>query len=297
MPKDENKEEMNLNKYKDRDGLSLKRMNFGLWLSESRAKIMKIIIIFLIVLSAFFFVYSSYNYIIYFLTSANNKDEISLVDTGILSPRQVSELIIGTPQVFRSGGGYDMAVSLKNPNDKYSGTYSFCFYANETDIKCSSDFILPGEEKYATALGQKIDDQAVIGFKITNINWQRFDNRKIPNWATFANEHLNFRIENLNLVLAERSGLSEKIGLDLLSFSIVNNTNFGYYEVPLLITFYSGEDLVGVNSYLLKNFKSGETKFVRLSWPGGLGNISRTEIRPYLNILDDNIYLNYQGAQ
>ncbi len=293
MSKDENKPEINLKKYKDRDGLSLNKMNFGLWLSESRAKIMKTIVIFLIALSAFFFIYSCYNYAVYFLSGT----DVNPVNVNILSPRQVSDIIIGPPQIFRSGEGYDMAVNLKNPNDKYSGTYSFCFYANETNIKCGSDFILPGEEKYATALGQKIDDQVAVGFKITSISWQRFDNRKIPNWASFANERLNFRIENLNLVLAEKSGLSEKIGLDLLEFSIVNNTNYGYYEVPLTISFYSGQDLVGVNSYLLKNFIAGETKTVRLSWPGGLGNVSRTEIRPNINLLDDNVYLNYQGAQ
>ena len=293
MSKDENKPEINLNKYKDRDGLSLKRMNFGLWLSESRAKIMKSIVIFLIALSAFFFVYSTYNYLIYFL----NGTEIDPVNVNILSPRQVSDMIIGSPQVFRSGEGYDMIVDLNNPNDKYSGAYSFCFYTDETNIKCGSDFILPGEKKYATALGQKINTQVAVGFKITSINWQRFDNRKIPSWTTFSNERLNFRVENLKLVPAEKSGLSEKIGLDLLEFSIVNNTNFAYLEVPLIITFYNGQSLVGVNSYLLKNFISGETKSVRLSWPGDLGDVTRTEIRPSLNILDDSIYLNYQGAQ
>jgi len=293
MSKDENKPEINLNKYKDRDGLSLKKMNFGLWLSESRAKIMKAIVIFLIALSLFFFVYSTYNYIIYFLSGA----EIDPVNVNILSPRQVSDIIVGSPQVFRSGEGYDMVVDIKNPNDKYSGTYSFCFYTDETNIQCGSDFILPGETKYAAALGQKMDNQAAVGFKITSIGWQRFDNRKIPNWTTYSNERLNFRVENLKLVLAEKSGLSEKIKLDLLEFSIVNNTNFGYREVPLVITFYSGQSLVGINSYLLKNFISGETKNVRLSWPSGLGNVTRTEIRPIINLLDDSVYLNYQGSQ
>jgi len=293
MPKDENKKDINLNKYKDRDGLSLNKMNFGLWLSESRAKIMKTFVIFLIALSVFFFGYSSYNYVIYFL----NGTEIDPVNVTILSPRQVDDMIIGPPQIFRSGESYDMAVYLNNPNDKYIGTYSFCFYANETKIKCGNNFILPGETTYAIALGQKIDNPLEVSFRMTSINWQRFDNRKIPDWATFSNERLNFRVENLNLVLAEKSGLSEKIGLDLLEFSIVNNTNFGYYDVPLMITFYSDQDLVGINSYLLNNFISGETKTVRLSWPGGLGNVTRTEIRPILNILDDSIFLNYQGAQ
>lgn len=297
MAKDKNDQEIDLNKYKDLDGLSLKKMNFGLWLSESRGKIMKIIIILLIALSAFFFIYSSYNYFIYFLVGDNKESEIAFSNSSVLSPRKVvSELIISEPKIFKSGETYDLVTLLKNPNDKFIGTFEYCFSGNEKIINCSGSFILPGEEKYVFSLGQKIDDASTIVFKVNNMVWQRVDNRQIPNWSSFASNRLNFGLENINLALARESGLSEKLGFNSLEFTINNRTAFGYYEVPLSIALYSGSELVGFNSYVLKDFLAGETKNVRLSWLGGLENVSRTEIRPVLNILDDSIYLKYQGS-
>ncbi len=298
MSKDKNSQEIDLNKYKDLSGVSLEEMNFGLWLSENRKKIMRIVVIALIAISAFFFIYSSYNYVIYFLNSSD-KNDAALVRNNVVSQRKVvSDMVVASPQVFKSGEAYDLAVNVKNPNDKFSTHFNYCFVVNEKDLGCGSSFILPGEGKSVTALGQKIDTASpLVAFKLTSISWQRVDTHTIPDWSSFASGRLNFSLENINLSLAGESGLSEKVGLDSLEFTITNRTAYGYYEVPLAISFYRGSELIGVNKYVLQNFLAGESRPVRLSWIGGLGDVSRTEIRPELDLLDNNIYLKYQGSQ
>ncbi len=299
MSKDKNTPEIDLNKYKDLDGLTLKKMNFGLWLAEHRAKIVKVFIAFLIAISAFFFIYSTYNYIKYFLTSSSKEDEAANNQVNVVSQRNLAaDLIVGSPQIFRSGDNYDLVVLIKNPNDKFTAHFQFCFLSGDLNVNCSTGYIMPSEQKYVLALGQKIDSGAPqVSFKITNTAWQRIDNHTIPDWVSYANQRLNFNYENIRLAPANESGLSEKIGLDSLEFSITNRNNYGYYEVPLNIAFYDGNELVGVNRYIVKNFLAGETRNVRMSWLGGLPGNARTEIRPELDLLDNNIYLNYQGAQ
>jgi len=299
MSKDKNTHEIDLNKYRDLDGLTLKKMNFGLWLSEHRARITKLFIAFLVAISAFFFIYSSYSYIKYFLTSSSKEEEAANTQASVVSQRNLAaDIVVGAPQIFRSGDNYDLVVLIKNTNDKFAAHFQFCFFSSETSINCGSGFIMPSEEKYVLALGQKIDSGAPqVGFKITDTAWQRIDNHAIPNWNSYANERLNFNFENIRLAPANESGLSEKIGLDSLEFSVTNRTNYGYYEVPFNIAFYNGNELVGVNRYIVQKFLAGETRTVRLSWLGGLSNNTRTEIRPELDLLNNNIYLNYKGIE
>jgi len=285
MKKDKNNHEIDLNKYQDLNGLSVDKMNFGLWLSENRSKIMRIIIVILIAVSAFFFVYSTYNYVVYFLDKSNDS---ATVDTGVTSPRNVTaELVVNTPQLFKSGETYDIIATISNPNDKFVAHYNYCFSNESVDIYCGSSFIMPGEQKYISALGQTIAKGSIsASLKLSNVSWQRIDSHEITDWSVYANDRINFNIENIQLNLSE---------LDSLEFSITNRSNYSYYEVPLNIVFYNGQEIIGTNRTVVKLFLSGETRNVHLTWPGGLSGVTRTDIRPELDLLNDGIYLKYQG--
>lgn len=296
MAENKNNQEIDLNKYKDFDGLSIKKMNFGLWLAENRENITKFFTIFLIVLSAGFFIYSSYSFFRYFASAPQN----SLFDQSVelISPRNVvQEIEIGSPQVFVSNSKYDLAVNLNNPNSRFSAILDYCFSQNETNISCGQNFILPGEEKYILALGQNLNEgQSQIIFKITNIRWERIDMHTIPDWSIYSSTRLNLSFENIHFSPPSESGLSEKINLNALYFEVLNNSSFGYYELPLNILIFNGSELVAVNRYSLKNFLANEKRSVNLSWPGDFRNVTQIDIRPELNILEEAVFLKYQGA-
>jgi len=297
MPKDKNlDQDIDLKKYDDPTGVSLREMNFGLWLSENRPKIMKMVIVFLIALSAFFFIFSSYNYVIYFLSS-DPSTQIS-DDSLPTSPRQVASGIEIFPvQVLASDDRYDLAVKLKNPNEKFITNFSYCFSRGGQDIACGSSFLLPSDEKYILALGQDLSSGSEgINFAISDIFWQRIDAHKIPSWADFSALHLNLPIAGLNFASSDTSGLSDKLSLSSLEFSIKNDTSYGYYEVPLNILLFSGSELVGVNRYLVQNFVPGDSREVKISWAAGLSSVNRAEVKPDINIIDDSVYLKYRGV-
>ena len=288
--------ETDLKKYRDSDGVSIEHMNFGLWLSENRRRITKIVIIALIAISAFFFIYSSYHYIVYFITG----DEQELLDGGnlLMSPRNITEdLEISVPQIFSSNGGYDMAVKAKNPNIKFSAAFKYCFVQGEEQIACSNGFILPGEEKYILAMGRKLEKgPAGISFEISDFSWQRLNSRQIPDWEYFSFSRLDFSIFDIDFNPASTTSTADKVSLNYLEFFIKNQTPYSYYEAPLNILFFNGSELVGINRYLISDFLSGEERQIRLSWPGDLRRANRTEIKPDINILSDSVYLKYQGS-
>ncbi|NCN99769.1 hypothetical protein GW920_01415 [Candidatus Falkowbacteria bacterium] len=294
MVKDKNfKLEKDLAKYDKLDNLSLRDMNFGLWLSQKRQTFLRIIISFLVVLCVFFLVYSAYNYIIYFM----NDDPVTDVYVP-LSPRQVTEdLQVSAVEILPSGDSHDLAVIIKNPNEKFSVTFNYCFMSGDSNILCRSDFILPAAEKHILALSQDLPDgSGEIFLLVSDVVWRRFDAHQIPDWQSFISNHLNFEVTDSSFKPAATNGLSDKVNLSALDFSITNQTPYGYYQAPLNILLYNGSILVGVQRYFLSNFLPGEIRKIKLSWFDNLNNVTRTAVEPDINILDDNVYLKYQGA-
>ena len=294
--RDDRDQDIGLKDYYDKTGISLKRLNFGLWVAEHRRRIIKLIIIFLILLSAFFFIYSSYNYIIYF--TAGDPNSQLLTDNLSFSLRPVTSDLETSPLLtFDNDGQSDLAIQIVNPNEKFMANFNYCFQLGDKDVSCGATFILPGEKKYLLALATEFSGRRdELAFNISDIFWRRIDAHQIPDWEDFYNKRLDFAITDLNFASAAASGLSDKINLNTLDFSVKNQTAYGYHEVPFNIFLYSGSAIVAVNRYLFQNFLPGETRAVKISWPGHFNAVNRTEVTPDLNIMDNNVYLKYQGT-
>ncbi len=144
--------ESDLKEYNGESDISLKMMNIGLWVADHRRRIFKGIIIFMIVLIAFFFIYSGYNYVVYLLAGDPNANQI---DNNLQIPR-VKTIDLATEQVkvLDNDGHFDLIAGVTNANDKYSAIFNYCFKQAATDINCGQAFIFPGEKKYVMALAQ-----------------------------------------------------------------------------------------------------------------------------------------------
>jgi hypothetical protein len=288
--------DIDLKKYNNPTGVSLEEMNFGLWLSENRQRFLKILTVSLIVLTAGLFIYSSYSFIIYFMSSSGQS--ALTTNTMVTSPRNVaSDLVIAPVQTFPGNSNSDLAVEISNPNDKFMASFQYCFQQNGQNLFCGKSYIMPSEQKYILDLGQVITSgQDNPSFIISNIFWQRINAHKIPDWNTYATTHLNFPVNDLSFSPAAASGLSNEEQLNSLSFSINNSTAYSYHEVPLNILFFKGSDLVGVNRYLLENFSSSDSRKIKIVWPGDLSNVSQTQIVPDVNIMDNSVFAPYSGT-
>jgi len=295
MPKDKNYgEEIDIKKYQNEDSVSLGEMNFGLWLSEKRVLLTRILIGILILISAGFFIYSAYQFYIY---SKDTSDKAPVV-ANVSSPHNLTkDLIIEAPQYIKSGDRYDLLVKITNPNDKFSANFDSCFNLNGQEFTCVNSFILPGETKYIFALGKAVsDDIKTLTYNTKNVVWQRIDAHAILDWPSFSADRLNFSYTNVNFYSISDGNYNSASSGNILEFNAQNLSAYSYYDVPLNIALYEGSQLVSVNTYHLQNFLSGETRNIKINWPGNLSNV-RAEIVPNLNILDDSVYLKYQGSK
>lgn len=296
MPKEENQEtKIDLRRYNSYGGIDLQRASIGLWLAENRRRLAKIFTICLIIISAVLFIYSTYNYVIYFMTDDPN---ITSSDTNVISPRNMTvDLELGTAQILASGDKHDLVIKLYNPNEKFLASFNYCWRYQGADLDCGNGFIFPQEEKYIIKLAQSGDLTANdSSFNITGVFWQRVDAKKIPNWSEFAIKRLNLLVSDKKFLSAEQSGLSNNLNLNTFSFSIQNKSAFSYYDLPLNILLFDDYDnLVAVHRYSLINYLSGEKRDVNLSLVGRLGVVARAEVMPDINIMEEGAYLKYQG--
>ncbi len=298
MRKDKNKAgeraaDRELEKYRDPGGVSVKEMNFALWWVKNRPRITKGVIGVLIALIAFFFIYSAYHFALYFSQSQEANNLFSSENNLFTQRQVVTDLTVAQPVVFANGGKDDLAVLLINPNDKFTGYFSYCFLNGDVKMACGQSFILPGDKKYILALGQSLTTTQGWQLQLDDVSWQRLDVHQIPDWEQFVSYRLHFTIADLSFTGAGSEATA--VSLNTVAFNITNNSPFSYYEVPLNILLYNGSQLVGVNRYNLENFLAGDKRAVKITWAGHLRAVSNVEVVPDVNITDTKVFLPYQG--
>ena len=287
---DKNEDDFNPDDYLDKQ--SLRRMNIGLWLSENRKNIIKAIVVLLILISATFFIYSVYNLVIY-LKAGNPAD--GLVDNDLMrNPDQTQPLVFSQVQIIPNNSKSDLAILVSNSNPRFYADFDYCFKRGELEISCGQSFILPNSEKYILAFEvESLSGGENISFSASRVSWQRVS-REIVNYQSFHDERLNFNIHDINFKPAA-SRVSANVDLNSLEFSFENVSPYSYYEVPLNILFLDGDQLKGINRYIINNFYTGETRRVNLTWTSDLREAKRTLILPEINIFEEGVFLKYRG--
>ncbi len=297
--KDLNSSDSRLKNYRDEAGLSTRRLEAGLWYVRHR-KLFIFLIIFILGATALGTLgFSLYKFGHYYFVERQQQQQnfleltsgTSLITNksnaaGNLSYSEVRVL----PGVDNSS---DIIAAVTNTNTRSIINFSYYFDVNGTKVGAGSDFVFPGDTKYLMAFKQNVPANAFANLIIENFAFKRVDLHTVGNWEQYQSDRLNFQIENAVFAAAPQSGLSEKISLGELSFKITNKSGFGYKAADLDILLKSAGTIAAVNRHRLENFRSGESRTIRISWPGRLPTIDQVDIVPDVNILDEGVYLKY----
>lgn len=290
-----------LKHYRDVEGLSTRQLDFGLWYIKNRKKFFITLVIILALTAAGTIGYSLYQFSSYLIFGINQDKQVylDLTSSASLVTNKVNignSISYSEVKVLQSHDNkYDLVAAVTNDNPRVIVKLSYVFDVNGQKIGRSEDFVLPGDTKYLMALGQSISANSVANLVIEQTSFARLDRHKINDWDQFRLERMNFLVENAKFTPGIDSGLSEKINVGQLDFSITNNSAYGYNSVPLAILLKSQGSIIAVNRYVINSFRSGEQKKIQLSWPGRLASVNEVEIIPDIDVTDDNVYLKYSG--
>jgi hypothetical protein len=292
---------LDLNKFEDSEGITLKKMNIGLWLVSNRRRFIWGFIIFLVVLSAALYGYTIYGYVDYLFFGGQRErlaiEELSKTPAVSEEQRlqsQAKPLENSTPQNFSNSNFSDFLTKLNNPNDKFFVKFDYCFTDSGQDIACSNTFLLPSESRYTAIFNSTSTVATQLGFRMFNFKWERLNAHIYPDWKAFYTDHINFSTSDVNFKSAADSGLSDKLSLNSLDFNITNNSAYNFWEVPFTIVMYNGPLVVAVNHYSVTDFMSSETRPVKISWAGAVSAVNKVEIYPELDITDNSVFMPYK---
>lgn len=293
-----------IEKYKDISGVSLKKLNFGLWYVEHRQRLKVIFIVFLILIGAISWVYTIYGFG-YYLLRGMSEDELlasQITKTPGLSHNYIlqiapKDLMLGPIKILKSDEKkYDIFIQIKNPSDRHWADFDYYFKAGSNETKTKRGFILPGETKYLLALGEEFNfNPSNVQFGIKGMSWHKIDRHELPDWEKFRNERLDIGISDTKFTPAKASGLSGKLSLNILDFTAINKTPYSYWNADFIILLYGGANIIGINSYSLGEFMSGQSRGASITWPGAISQASKIEVIPNINIFDNANYIKYSG--
>ena len=299
---------VNLERYQDLEGVTMKKLEAGLWYVEHKKLLYYFFIGMLALIGTVSWLYTLTTFGFYIFKGMN--DDVAMIkelvaiqgfDHSYIAQISGQQLQIYPVAVLESGNlkgspRYDLAVEIKNPNLRHWGVMQYTFVSNDLPLVTGQTNILPGDDKYLMALGLELAVKPTnVKLQINGLNLQRLDSRALPDWEKYKQEHFNIQITDSKFTPPRMTGLSEKINVSQLDFSVANNSAYNYWRTDLMILMSNRGQLLAVNQYLLNRFKSGERRNITISMPGII-KIDKIEIIPQVDILDQNNYFDFDGS-
>ncbi len=295
---------VDLRKYHDLDGMSVAKLDLGLWYVENKTKIVQLVYFFIFLLAIFSWSYFFYQAGIYVYKGIATNNSIiqsffsyNLPSYSYYTQNKAQDLqLYPVKSILGIGNKRDIVAQIKNPNQHYYAHFNYYFLNNNKKIGKNKGFILPNETKNLVSLGQDIP-KTIGGMRliIDDIVWTRVNPHYFGIWDKFQKNHLNFKFTNVSFTPSKNSSLTEKMPLNTLSFHLENNAGFNYWNLPLIISLYSYSDLVSIATYEANDLESKSNRLVNFTWPGNLPNITDIKIIPNLDITKDDIYKDFKA--
>ena len=300
---DESLDKVDLKKYKDPQGLTIRKMVIGLWFVKHRKHFISFFKIFLAIIGIItwsIFIYTFGSYIIFGLKLEDELLSSILKKTTVGHDYFVSisaqPIVLHPLDIVNVGDGkYDFAFKATNPNARYFARVFFTINAQGEELGPFADFILPGDTKYILSLNNELEQSITSATYNTKIAWRRISKHDIMDWESFRDYHLDFEISDDEFTPAKSTIMTEKTNLNNLEFTVANKTPYNYWEVDFNILLHGRDKIIGLNTYKVDEFMSNEKRTINVTWPGQIGRVDVIQIVPNLNIIENDIYIDFEG--
>lgn len=275
-------------------GFTGQELSEAYWWVTHKAEIFKAIVVALIFVNVGFWGYTVYGLTRYFIIdySAQQRLEAGLAAPSIdyaywRAKNQPKQLEISSVQSFSLGSGrYDFWAEVQNPNEHWTvSELSYAFNLADGTVVEKTTFVLPGQSKYLLALGVTSSRSSVAGLQIRNIKW-----RRVQKFAVYQEKALNFTISETKFLSSQELKIKTNLPFSKTSFKVVNNSAFNYWEVGFYVLLKNGPNIVGINYISTRDFFSGASKTLEVSWYQKMSTPDSVMIVPDLDILNPAVF-------
>jgi hypothetical protein len=202
--------------------------------------------------------------------------------------RSASSLYVSEPIIIKSGDSYDFSAWITNDNTDWYAQFDYHFSSNVGDSQTKHGYIFPGESKPFITLGQEFDGQPNNPeFIVSDIEWTRLDAHLVGDLEKWYSQHNNFVFNDVmqgSVLLNGKSVASS-------SFTIQNNTPYGYWSAPFILLLQRNGVVVGINQFSVAGFESGESRQIQVNWFDNAVFSGDLLIIPDIDYLDEAVYM------
>jgi len=270
------------------------QLKLGLWYARNKILFRKALILFLILLNAFFFGYSVFATTQLFAVHPNEYENVmkSLVVNGFYpeawnAKYPLSDLQVTRLDVVPSGPETsNISAVISNPNTVYvAKKVKYDIYVSSEIVASGETYVWPESTKYVVAYGIKgTPSPADANVSIYNVEWLTMAQHE-----SFVDERMNFEIRGIQAT-PERAAIEGKRSLGTIGFYVRNQTVFNYYDVGFTIAVLSGNNLAGIYYARIDTLKSLEEKYVEVNTLIPFPGVPQIQIEPDINVLNPNVY-------
>jgi hypothetical protein len=206
--------------------------------------------------------------------------------------RAAVSLVTGEVLVFSPTSGYeDFYTEIRNPNQDWTAAFTYSFKTSSGESRKQKGFVMPGERKPLLALHEALTGNRA-DLLVEEITWIRVDHHVIPDITEWLERHNDFQITD-NTYVTNLEINKQKVARS--SFTITNQSPYGYYEAPFLVFLLRGDTVVGVNQVVLNTFNAGEARQVDVNWFGAFPTAAEIQVVPNIDYFDADAYLPIGG--
>lgn len=215
-------------------------------------------------------------------TNVLNQDALQAAQPQALQPGQAFRLT-GTDE------RQDMLALLSNPNARWWAEFDYHFSLGDTQTPTRHSFVLPQSQQPLTEIGWKGAVTYPPQLVVDKLLWHRLQPDQVErNYANFQSRRSAFEISaptyDNDTVVGDRH-------IGRTTFTLRNGSGFGFWSVDLTVILYNEGTPVAFTLINQRELKPGETRPVTLNWFEPLESVTRTEVRPSVNILDPKVFL------
>ncbi|MBD3359642.1 MAG: hypothetical protein GF365_02975 [Candidatus Buchananbacteria bacterium] len=274
--------------------MSEKSLKLAYWYVTNKLLLKRILIIVLIIVNALLAIYLIYllvfNLYIYrseYQVMLNNIETINQDYPNLRVANLPQDIQVGQIKVLPNNENYDLMVEIANPNVQWWASFNYKFQVNDELTETRSSFILPGETKRLVDLSVPDGDLA-SRLDLSNVVWQ-----KEIDYVSLQRLRLRFDIQNVEYVPASELGVGQELPVSRVLFTVYNNTAYNYKNIKLLILLKSADNIVAINQISSGALKNNQSKKLESTFFQSLPRITSVEVVPEVNILDDDVYLDF----
>ncbi|MFH0988311.1 MAG: hypothetical protein V1763_02980 [Parcubacteria group bacterium] len=277
------------------DSLSDRQFKIGYWLTTHRVSMRKMGILILFVISVGLVLYGGWGMFRYYVLDSGSRLAIEKsIGAAKLNGALLGETsqpkglqVVSANAFRRADGKIDLLGQIINPNTTWAvSSFDYYFLSGSQKTDSQTDFILPGQTKYALQLNYagavSFDSPQLI---LENIKWN-----KVSNYQAQADTILQIDTANQVVTTGKKSGGSAKESIGNIQFDLINHSAYSFWSPRMVILLYRGDSLIDATSTVPDSLSANEIKKINLNLFQTVSDPTKFVVVPDINILDSSVF-------